>query len=165
MTLCVLSLDAYVSLQRTTLQPAELRRQVATLSLARRSCLNPGHILHDQLTESQAASKKRLKSRYPIVPATRILLHNLSTLGFRTAQWKNLAWDTEYSKNTSALCVYISKVSTTPIGMSLTRTAWVKLNRLGTGVVGLVRPCTNGVSLLQQDASVALVNKLQTTLF
>ena len=34
----------------------------------------------------------------------------------------------------SALGVYIPKVSTRPIGMSLTRTAWVKLNRLRTGV-------------------------------
>ena len=30
--------------------------------------------------------------------------------------------------------VYIPRVSTRPIGMSLTRTAWVKLNRLRTGV-------------------------------
>ena len=30
--------------------------------------------------------------------------------------------------------VYIPWVSTRPIGMSLTRTAWVKLNRLRTGV-------------------------------
>ena len=34
----------------------------------------------------------------------------------------------------SALGVYIPKVSTRPIGMSLTKTAWVKLNRLPTGV-------------------------------
>ena len=34
----------------------------------------------------------------------------------------------------SAFGVYISRVSTRPIGMSLTRTAWVKLNRLRTGV-------------------------------
>ena len=38
------------------IQPAELRRQGATLSLAKCSSLDPGHILHGQLTESQAAS-------------------------------------------------------------------------------------------------------------
>ena len=43
-------------------------------------------------------------------------------------------WDTEFSKSTSLLCVYIPKVSTRSIGMSLTRTVWVKLNRLRTGV-------------------------------
>ena len=34
----------------------------------------------------------------------------------------------------STLGVYIPSVSTRPIGMSLTRTAWVKLNRLRTGL-------------------------------
>ena len=82
----------------------------------------------------QAVSKERLKSRRPFVSAARKLLLNLSELGIRAAQWKNLAWDTEYSKSMSALWVYIPKVSTRPIGMSLTRIAWVKLNRLRTGV-------------------------------
>ena len=44
----------------------------------------------------------------------------------------------ECSRSTSALCVYLPKVSTRPIGMSLTRTVGVKLNRLCTdaSVVG-----------------------------
>ena len=46
----------------------------------------------------------------------------------------NLTWDTEYSKCMSALGVYIPRVSTKSIGMGLTRTAWVKLNRLRGGV-------------------------------
>ena len=62
-------------------------------------------------------------------------MHNLSELGIRTVQWTNLTWDTEYSKSMPALGVYIPRVSTRPIGMSWTRTAWVKLNRLRT-VVG-----------------------------
>ena len=49
------------------IQPAELRRQGVTLSLANRSSLDAGHILHSQLTESHAASKVRLKSRHPFV--------------------------------------------------------------------------------------------------
>ena len=44
------------------IQPAELRRQGATLPLANHSSLNPGHILDGQITEPLAASKKRLKS-------------------------------------------------------------------------------------------------------
>ena len=116
------------------IQPAELRRQEATLSLASRSSLDPGHILHGQLTEPQAASKERLKSRCPFVPAVQKLLHDLSELGIRAAQWTNLTWDTEYSKSRSARGVYIPRVSTRPIGMSLTRTAWVKFNRLRTDV-------------------------------
>ena len=42
------------------IHPAELRRQEATLSLANRSSLDPGDVLHGPLTESQAASKERL---------------------------------------------------------------------------------------------------------
>ena len=116
--------------------PAELRRQGATLSLTNRSSLDPGHILHEQLTEPQAASKKRLKFRHPFVPAAQKLLHNLSELGIRAAQWTNLTLDTKYSESMSALGVYFPRVSTRPIGRNLTRTAWVKLHRLRTGVGG-----------------------------
>ena len=52
-------------------QPAELRSQGATPSLANRSSLDPGPILHCQLTEPQAVSKKRLISRHPCAPAAR----------------------------------------------------------------------------------------------
>ena len=68
------------------IQPVELRCQGATLLLANRSSLDPGHILHGQLTEPRAASKERLKSRHPFVPAARKLLPNLSELGIRAAQ-------------------------------------------------------------------------------
>ena len=58
------------------IQPAELRCQGAILSLANRRCLDSGHILHGQLAKLQAASKERLKSRHPFVPAARKLLPN-----------------------------------------------------------------------------------------
>ena len=61
-------------------------------------------------------------------------MHNLSELCIRAVQLTNLAWDTKHFKSTSALCVYIPKVSTRPIEMCWTRTAWVKLNRLRSGV-------------------------------
>ena len=84
------------------IQPADLRRQGATLSLVNRSFLRPG-----QLTEPRAASKERLKSRHPFAFAAHKLSHNLSKLGTRAAQWTNLTSDTEYSKSMSALGVYI----------------------------------------------------------
>ena len=105
------------------IQPAELRRQGATLSLANRSFLDSGHILHGQLTKPLTVSKERLKSRGPFVSAARKLLHNLSKLGIRAAQWTNFIWDTEYSKSMSAFGVYIIRVSTRPIEMCLTSTA------------------------------------------
>ena len=49
------------------IQSAELRHQEGTLSLDNCSSLDPGHVLHGLLTESQAASKERLKSRHPFV--------------------------------------------------------------------------------------------------
>ena len=102
--------------------------------MANRSSLDPGHIRHGQLTELQAASKERLQSRHLFVPAARKPLHNLSELGSHAAQWTKLTWGTEYSKSMPALGVYIPRVSTRPIGMRLTRTALVELNRLRTGV-------------------------------
>ena len=67
------------------IQPAELHRQETTLSLANCSSLDPGHISLGQLTKPQAASKERLKSRHPFVPAARKLLHNLFKLGICAA--------------------------------------------------------------------------------
>ena len=118
----------------SSIQPAELRPQEATLSLANRSSLDASHNPHGQLTESQAASKERLKCRHPFVSVAQKLLHNLCELGIRAAQWTNLTWNIEYSKSMSALGVYIPRVSTRSIGMSLTRTAWAKFNRLRVGV-------------------------------
>ena len=116
------------------IQPAELRRQGATLSLANRSYLDPDRILHGQLYGSQDARRERLKSRRSFVPAARKLLDSLSGMGVRAAEWTNTKWDMEYSKSTSALHAFIPKVSTRPLGMSLPRAAWVKLNRLRSGV-------------------------------
>ena len=118
----------------SSIQPAELCRQGATISLANHSSLDHGHILDGQITEPLAARKKRLKSRRPFVPAARKLSHNLSELSIRASQWTNLIWDTKHSKSMSALGVYIPRVSTRPIRMSLIRTTWVKLIRLRAGV-------------------------------
>ena len=51
-----------------------------------------------------------------------------------TASSTNFKWVTKYFKSMSSLGVYIPRVSTKPIGMNLTRTVRVKLNRLRTGV-------------------------------
>ena len=47
------------------IQPAELRRQAATFSLANRATLNPDHILQEQLVGKQNAHQGRLESRRP----------------------------------------------------------------------------------------------------
>ena len=46
------------------IQPAELHRRGATLSLRRRA-MEPGHLLHSALTRPSGAAERRLKSRHP----------------------------------------------------------------------------------------------------
>ena len=96
------------------IQPAELRRQGATLFLANRSSLDPDHILHGQFHESHNACRERLKSRRSFVLAARKLLDSLSEMDVRAAQWTNSKWDMEYSANASSLHAFISKASSRP---------------------------------------------------
>jgi len=55
------------------IQPAELRRSGATLSLGRRA-MEPGHLLHSAPTCPYSANAQRLKSRHPFVPAAQQLI-------------------------------------------------------------------------------------------
>ena len=69
----------------------------------------------------------RLRSRRSFVPAARNLLDNLARLGIR-------AYKTEYCENASRLRAFVPETGARPVGMGLPRVAWVKLNRLRTGV-------------------------------
>ena len=80
------------------------------------------------------ALQERLRFRRPFVPASRNLLDNLAGLGIRASEKTNHKWNAEYCENTSTLRVFVPGTSTRPVGMSLHRAAWVKLNRLRTGV-------------------------------
>ena len=147
------------------IQPAELRRLGATLSLAYRGSLDPGHILHELLAGSPDGYRERLKSRRPFVPAARKLLQDLTELDIRTAQWTDFKWSTEYSECSSDLRAFIPRTSTRPMGM-----ACPDHHGSGSTACGLVlgvfsRPCTNGALLLHRIASVALQNKRQNTSF
>ena len=77
---------------------------------------------------------KRLKSKRSFVPAARKLLDSLPEMNVREAQWTNTKWDMENSANASSLHAFIPKASTRPLDMSLLRAAWVKVNRLRSGV-------------------------------
>ena len=116
------------------IQPAELRRLGATLSLAYRGSLDPNHILHGLLSGSSDTGQVRLRSRRPFVPGARNLLDNLARLGIRASEWMNHKWNAEYCENASRLRAFVPGTSVRPVGMGLPRAAWVKLNRLRTGV-------------------------------
>ena len=115
------------------IQPAELRRIGATLSLAYRGSLDLGHILYKLLTGSPDGHRERLKSRRPFVPAARKLLKDLTELDIRAAQWTDYKWSTEYSECSSDLRAFIPRTSTRPMGMGLPRLSWVRHNRLRAG--------------------------------
>ena len=105
------------------IQPAELRRLGATLSLAYRASLDPDHILYGLLSGSSDTRQVRLRSRRPFVPAARNLLDNLARLGIRA-----------YCENASRPRAFEPETGARPVGMGLPRAVWVKLNRLRTGV-------------------------------
>ena len=69
-----------------------------------------------------------------IVPGARNLLDNLARLGIRASEWTNHKWKTEYCESASRLRAFVPGTSVRPVGMGLPRAAWVKLNRLRTGV-------------------------------
>jgi len=55
------------------IEPAELRRNGAALSLARRA-MEPGHQLHSVFTCPPNANARYLKSRHPFAPAAQHLI-------------------------------------------------------------------------------------------
>ena len=103
----------------SSIQPAELRRLGATLSLAYRGSLDPDHILHGLLSGSSDTRQVRLRSRSPFVPAAWNLLNNLSRLGIRASEWTNHKWKTEYCGNASRLRDFVPGTGARPVEMGL----------------------------------------------
>jgi len=69
------------------IQPAELRRNGAALSLERHTT-EPGHLLHSALTRPTSAVARRLKSRHPYyVLATQQLISLSENNNTRVALW------------------------------------------------------------------------------
>ena len=115
------------------IQPAELRRMEATLSLAHGRSLDPDHILHGLLSGSLDTRQVRLRSRHLFVSGARNLLDNLARLGTHASDWTNHKWKVEYCKNAFRLRAFVHETGARLVEMGLPRTAWVKLNRLWTG--------------------------------
>ena len=117
-------------------QPAELRRMGATLSLAHPGSLDPDHIFYGLLSGSSDTGQVRLRFRRSFVPGARNILDNLARLGIRASEWTNHKWKKEYCENASRLRAFVRETGARSVGMGLPRAAWVKLNRLRTGVGG-----------------------------
>jgi len=113
------------------IQPAELRCKGATLSLSRRA-MEPGHLLHSALTCPSSANARRLKARHPFVPAAQQLISSSDNNNRGAAQWADHQWNAEWAHNPTRLRIFIPDTGTHPPGMTLPRTAWVRLNRCRT---------------------------------
>ena len=124
------------------IKPAELRRKGATLSLAHRA-MEPGHLLHSALICPPSANARRLKARHPFVTAAQQLIISSDNNNIRAAHWEtDQRWNAEWLDNPTRLRIFIADTNTHPLGMSLPRTAWVRLNRPRTGV-GRFRSCSH----------------------
>ena len=86
------------------IQPAELRRRRATLSLGRRA-MEPGHLLYSALTRPLGAAARRLKSRHPFVPAAQQLISLSDNNNIRAAQWADHQWNAEWADNPTRLAL------------------------------------------------------------
>ena len=105
------------------IQPAELCRLGATLSLAYCGSLDLDHILYELLAGSPDGHRERLKSIRPFVPAAWKLLQDLTKLDIRAAQWTDFKWSSEYLDCSSDLRAFILRASTRPMGMGLPRSS------------------------------------------
>jgi len=85
------------------IQPAELRRSGATLSLSRRA-MEPGHLVLSALTRPSSANARRLKSRHPFVPAAQHLIILSDNSNIR-AEWTN---------SSTKICIFITDTGTHP---------------------------------------------------
>jgi len=76
------------------IQPAELRRNAATLSLGC-SAMEPGHLLHSALTRPSNAVARRLKSRHPFEPTAQQLISFTDNNNIRAAHCADHQWNAE----------------------------------------------------------------------
>ena len=143
------------------IQPAELRRSGATLSLGRRA-MEPGHLLHSALTRPSSAVARRLKSRHPFVLAAQQLISFSDNNNIGAAQWADHQWNAEWADNPSRLRTLIPDTGTHPHGMTLPRRAWVRLNASAPVSDVSAPACTNGVWHSLRPVSVAQKNKPST---
>ena len=144
------------------IQPAELRRLGATLSLAYRGSLDPDHILYGLLSGSSDTRQVRLRSRRPFVPVARNRLDNLARLDIRASEWKNHKWNAEYCKNAFRLRAFVPETGASLLGWAYPEQLGLSSTACGLVLGDSIRPCTNGVSLLHRIASVAPLSKPQT---
>ena len=118
----------------TDIQPVELCRKGATLSLAP-GAMEPGHLLHSALIHPSSANARRLKSRHPFVPATQQLISSSDNNNIiYAAHWVDHQCNAKWTDNPTRLLIYFHPRHRHPPGVTLARKAWVWLICLHTSV-------------------------------
>ena len=106
----------------------------ATLSLAHRGSLDPDHILYGLLSGSSDTRQVRLNPDARLYQLRGIFCTTLPDLASPLLNGQITNGNAEYCENASRLRAFVPGTSARPVGMGLPRAAWVKLNRLRTGV-------------------------------
>jgi len=57
--------------------------------------MEPGHLLHSELTRPSGAAAQRLKSRHQFVSAAQQLISSSDDDNIRAAQWADHQWNAE----------------------------------------------------------------------
>ena len=144
------------------IQPAELCQLGATLSLAHHGSLDPSHILHGLLSGPSDTRQVRLSPDTCLCQQCGIFWTTLSDLASALLNGKI----TNEKQSTAKMLPGSMLLCPGPVP-GLLRWAYPKQLGLSSTTCGLVldnsiHPCTNGVLLLHQIASVVPLNKLQS---
>ena len=82
------------------IQPAEFRREEATLSLSRRA-LDTNHLLHHKICAPVNEHPNRFKLRYPFVLAAQQLSSEANNHGISAANWADYKWEAKWKSDTT----------------------------------------------------------------
>ena len=110
--------------------PPALRREAATLVLGRRAC-QLDHPLHDIMENT--THRKRLKSRRPLSNHAHQLVSSVPPQE-TVNHWTQARWAESWASTTTRVYKSMPTPSNSGQGVGLSRRAWIRLNRLRTGV-------------------------------
>jgi len=96
------------------IQPSELRRIGATLSLERHA-MEPGHLLHLALNRPSSANIWSLKSRHPFVPTEQHLISSSDNNNIRAAWWADYHCNAEWTDSPTRLRIFITDTGSQPL--------------------------------------------------
>ena len=131
----------------SSIQPAELRRMGATLSLAYRGSLDPNHILYGLLSGSSDTRQVRLRSRRPFVPAARNLLDNLEDLASAPLNGQITNGKRSTVKMLSGFVLLCPRPVPGLLGWAYPEQLVLSSTACGLVLGDSICPCINGVSL------------------